>query len=108
MGYKTDYTLEVSAPHEDIPESLVQALVSNHFFEDRRDSEFFKNDTWYEWNEDMLKLSKLYPDVLFELSGEGEESSDIWTYWYRNGQLQGGLAQIVHPEFSEDKWETPS
>lgn len=33
---------------------------------------------WYENEDEMLELSQEFPEVLFKLHGEGEESGDIW------------------------------
>jgi hypothetical protein len=58
---------------------------------------------WYEHEEDMRKLSALFPDVLFTLSGEGEESGDIWKMYVKGGKSHSVSAEIVLPEFDETK-----
>lgn len=48
---------------------------------------------WYEWEQDMRRLSKKVPTVLFTLDGRGEEDGDIWVAYFK-----GGKAQVEHPE----------
>jgi hypothetical protein len=58
---------------------------------------------WYEHEEHMRKISLQYPDVIFELRGEGEESGDIWVKYFVNGKMQLCAAKIVFEEFDEKK-----
>ena len=60
---------------------------------------------WYSHDEDMRKLSERFPRVLFTLSGEGEESSDIWKKYYLNGKCQVAKAQITIDKFDPEKLE---
>ena len=59
------------------------------------DGETYK---WYGYEADMLALSNRYRNLLFELTGEGEESGDMWKAWYRNGKHVRVQAQIVFVE----------
>lgn len=59
------------------------------------DGETYK---WYGYDSDMLGLSDKYRNLLFELTGEGEESGDLWKSWYRNGKSVRAEAQIVFVE----------
>lgn len=58
---------------------------------------------WYDHREHMTKLSKLYPNVLLELTGEGEDPGDLWKEYYKNGKMQFVKAQIIYEEFDESK-----
>ena len=58
---------------------------------------------WYTDDKEMLKLSKKFPDVLFKLHGEGEESDDIWERYFMNGKSQYCQAEIVIPPFDKSK-----
>lgn len=57
---------------------------------------------WYDWREDMKMLSQEWPNVLFALSGDGEEH-DLWKAWFRNGRMAEAEARIVYDEPDLDK-----
>ena len=54
---------------------------------------------WYEYDTNMLKLSREFPNYLFTLHGEGEEAGDIWNRYYFNGKTQTEKAKITFDEF---------
>ena len=56
---------------------------------------------WYEHEEHMRVFTKKYPTILFELSGEGEESEDFWKEYYLNGKMQHCEGEITFPPFDE-------
>lgn len=56
---------------------------------------------WYGYKEDMLKISTKYPDVIFELSGVGENDGDMWCKYFLNGKYQEVMAQITYAPFDE-------
>lgn len=58
---------------------------------------------WYENEEDMKKLSAVFPDVLFRLYGEGEESGDLWLCYHKNGKSQHEPAVVSYGEFDPKK-----
>lgn len=58
---------------------------------------------WYDNENDMLFLSKEFPDVLFKLHGEGEENTDIWNKYFMNGKMQYCPAKIVYEPFDKNK-----
>lgn len=60
---------------------------------------------WYTHQEDMKKLSKKFPEIVFCLSGEGEESGDIWKEYYQNGKIFKTVAKIVFEDFDPEKLE---
>jgi len=70
--------------------------------------------TWYDHEDDMKRFSKFFPDVLFELSGEGENSGDmlsgegensgdIWRKYFLDGKMQIVNAKITFDDFDEEK-----
>ena len=53
---------------------------------------------WYEHENNIKILSERFPSVLFTLSGEGEESGDIWKKYFLNGKCQVAKAKITFDE----------
>jgi hypothetical protein len=106
MGYYTTFSLEVeNAPNDvdiiavlrDWEEDAMYALD-----ESGNTSESLK---WYDHVVDMRAFSGQWPDVLFILNGEGEESGDIWRKYFKNGKVQMAKAKITFDEFDKSKLE---
>lgn len=64
---------------------------------------FEESCKWYDHDKDMVAVSRDFPDTLFELSGEGEESGDIWKKYFLNGKVQVAKAKIIFEEFDVKK-----
>ena len=50
---------------------------------------------WYEYSENMTKLSNSYPEVTFILERNGEDDDDLVKHYYKNGEERSAKAQIV-------------
>ena len=62
--------------------------------------------SWYGYDEEMKELSKEYPEIVFELCGEGEDpGGDLWKAYYKGGKGKKYQAIITYPEFSENDLE---
>lgn len=115
MGYHTDFCLfahPVSDPEiaDSILEQLRQRDVINYALEDgysfvEDGVEFSSNEPvkWYDHEEDMRSVSEKFPDIHFELHGEGERNDDIWTQHFLGGKSQLCMAEIVIPPFDPSK-----
>jgi hypothetical protein len=55
--------------------------------------------------DEMLDLSKQFPETVFCLYGEGEGSEDMWYTYYKNGKLQHCPAKITFDVYDESKLE---
>lgn len=97
MGYYTYYRLEVygkSNVYDIIHELRKWSEGANYAFD--ADGDTLENCKWYDYNEEMVEFSKKYPEVLFVIFGEGEESSNIWRTFYLNGKYEKQPAKIVY------------
>ena len=56
---------------------------------------------WYGHDRDMRAISKEFPTTLFILDGEGEDSGDIWTSYYKGGKSVTYVAEITIAPFNE-------
>lgn len=82
----------------------------NHFDEYLFEEEVFDFEMdsngeckWYEHDEEMIELSKQFPETVFCLYGNGEENSDTWYTYYKNGKKQYCPAKITYDEYDESK-----
>lgn len=131
MGYQTRYSLKweplgdephkPNCPHATpknarfCPECGVEvghigldAIVGAHIASTEMHWALAENGTtcdackWYDHAEDMKALSKTLPNVLFTLSGEGEESGDVWRKYFLNGKMQTAKAVITVAPFKKE------
>lgn len=103
MGYYTRYKLKVSKEPEGLAERFNKTADYGESFYEHLVSGNEDSVKWYEHDENMRAVSKEYPDILFTLYGEGEESGDIWVKYYKNGKSQVANAQIKFDEFDPKK-----
>lgn len=121
MGYYTTYDLEVEATEVKVPIHAYDAdgnpvTVYKHSYYEASDfikeiedltgysdNIFGDSVKWYDHEKDMRTISRKYPEVTFILSGEGEESGDIWKKYFKNGRMFVAKARIVFPEYDESK-----
>lgn len=60
-----------------------------------RDGRGHSSSKWYDYEDDMKKMSTAIPGVVFHLRGEGEENGDIWDLFALDGKVQKHYAQII-------------
>lgn len=58
---------------------------------------------WYLHEDDLVTLSKRFPDVVFTLHGVGEEPEDIWIKYFKGGKVQTEKAEFKIASFDEAK-----
>lgn len=118
MGYYTDYALSVfraensgdgSIKMKDyIPTNLEDQIKGEiekmSVFEDGNIQDaYYVNTTWYDHEQDMRLLSAKFPDMVFWLSGHGDDAEDIWDKYFIGGKMQACYAEIVRGEFDPTK-----
>jgi hypothetical protein len=101
MGYYTDYKLEYKGDLDQ--ETLITKLeeVSGYRWWDNYLT--LPDVKWYEHDHHMEVISREYPDILFILTGEGEESGDVWRKYFKNGLSKYDRAELSFPEFDESQ-----
>lgn len=106
MPYLTCYSLQMESS---IPAEHGKAIaVLRESSEDAGNALFSTGDSdrwwkWYKHEDDMRQLSSRFPDILFTLSGKGEENEDIWVKYFKAGRMQVSHAKITLDEFDEHK-----
>ncbi|MAG26473.1 hypothetical protein CMI47_13070 [Candidatus Pacearchaeota archaeon] len=107
MGYYTQFSLDFEAPTKKSRDEVISYFEANRDNMECyawREKAYGTDDCkWYTYDDDMHALSKLFPNVLFKLSGVGEDHSDMWCAYYKVGKVQFERAQIVYAEFDESK-----
>lgn len=103
MGYYT--TFEVAVIEGCLDDDIVKILreeTSYTFEEDSENSVFADHIKWYTRQDDMLRISRRYPNVVFRVRGNGEESGDVWQTFYKNGKYSDWkLTPQTYPEYDE-------
>jgi hypothetical protein len=56
---------------------------------------------WYGHEKDMRAYSVKFPNTIFILEGEGEESGDIWKEYHKDGKMQRCKAKVSFDSFDE-------
>jgi len=100
MGYYTRHELEIvqgDNNETDYQEEISELADYGYLFDNEC--------KWYEHEKDMREYSKKYPETVFALKGEGEESGDIWTEYYKDGKMQRAKAKIVVDDYNESLLE---
>lgn len=102
MGYYTGYDLKWKPPVNLIGiDDLIGAYIESHEGMDNAlepSGSEKESTTWYDHEEDMIEMSKVFPGIIFTLHGEGEESGDIWNKYFKDGVMQVAKATITVEE----------
>lgn len=94
MSYATFYFMEISHERPNIDEvaAAVADLADPHGT--APDPQFWKqvlqgelDAKWYESEAHLRRISRRWPNVLFTLSGEGEDHDDQWIQYHQNGRM---------------------
>lgn len=111
MGYYTKYTLTI---HEGTADLAAVQLVLDKIMTNGKGSEtYYDPDSatitsdgtimWYDHDEDMAELSRIFHGVVFCLDGEGEDTGDIWKCYYKNGLCQICRSTMMFPPYDDTK-----
>lgn len=96
MGYFTRYYLETEPADDEIFELLFVSNPDAKYALSAND-----RSQWYDHEQQIREFSKEFPDTLFILEGEGDDSGDIWRKYFKNGKMQYCPAIISFDEYNE-------
>ena len=104
MGYYTTFELNIEKNPDNIEMKDVIEKINEiagwKMFEDL-DNEYC-HAKWYDFETEMAEVSKLFPNTVFSLSGEGEDSDDLWRAYFKNGVVKIYQARIL---YDDENWE---
>lgn len=95
MGYYTYY--DISENSEEVQQAIEEK--SQYSFHCGRTGAV----KWYAWKDDCLAVSRIFPEELIYLEGDGEEQGDQWKAYFKNGKAQVSKAVITFEPFDESK-----
>ena len=96
MGYYTNYELQTvsGTDYETNYEQEISDFIDYNPFDEPT--------KWYRYEKEMKEFSQKHPNVVFEISGEGEENGDLWKAYFKNGKMQMCKAKIIYDDFNEN------
>lgn len=112
MGYYTYYTGKVLTDKTK-EEAIANAIAKLDAFNDGENRQYktiaevidFDSIKWYTCFSDMDEISKMFPDEIIMIHGEGEDKGDLWKAYFKNGKHVVHYAKIVYDEFDEKELE---
>lgn len=118
MGYYTSYSMDVTGFDETTLTKLIAMMREKDLLGYVFDAEYLldKNGTtisfspydtqkWYLHDEDMLDISRKFPDMTFKLVGTGEDPDDRWYTLYHNGECETIHSVITWPDPKKIQWK---
>ena len=119
MGYYTYYSMEArKIKDKNEFDAIIEEMTELELYGDNGifcESSYYEQDheaffrvcddaKWYDHTYDMVKFSKVFPNVVFRLHGDGEDRDDMWNEYYHNGEVEECRAQIIYPEPCNIEW----
>ena len=107
MGYYTYFEMEMENLDDNsnvTEEEVIKTLIKESAWFDEWDRGkyfeelFYDGLKWYDWEDDMKKVSLSFPNVVFSLMGRGEEYDDLWKCVFYKGKSFYSPAKIIYDE----------
>ena len=114
MSYVGDFTLSADIGDQntfELVDKAVAAMNSYMDFDSYEDCHAVWrdiNDTWRAHEEDLLALSKKFPQILFVLECQGEIASDLWRQFFQDGKMQFCPAYSTFWPYISNRMKEPS
>jgi len=102
MGYYTYFTIiPIEDPNDEFDSFMKELAEKSGYWE----GEDGPQDCikWYDWQRDCQEISKHYPNLLVEITGDGEETDDFWYARIKNGYIEHHNAIILYPPIETEK-----
>lgn len=109
MGYYTYFEITIPAKFDELDVIEKLEKISEYKFESSRSNEKTKTFAtaesykWYDHESNMFELSEMFPKILFQVDGDGEESDDLWRTYYLNGKSQDVEVKTVYGKLNMKK-----
>lgn len=101
MGYYTYFTITpVHDPDDQFNDFMKELGKKSDYWEDENGPEDCIK--WYDWQSDCQDISKHYPNLLVEITGDGEEPDDFWYARIKNGDIEYHNAIILYPPIESE------
>ena len=108
MGYSTNFSLELVDVYDPkIEDAIIDKLkdLDVIYYALNEDLSSYEAVNWYDYENDMLSLSRAFPDVHFILHGLGAANEDIWDHHFIGGKAAKYRAEIFIPPLNMDDLE---
>ena len=60
---------------------------------------------WSTWKDDMIEISRMFPDVRFRLAGSCDYPDDNWHSYFENGKVEECKSIITYEQPVEIQWD---
>jgi len=100
MGYYTAYNLKITPNNNNI---LEEFSVLHEGYGVDWNGESSGECKWYEHEDDLKEFSIKYPQFVFTLKGNGEETGDLWIKYFKGGKMQRSEGKVTFEPFDVDK-----
>lgn len=115
MGYLTGYNMTVRNINKQqllkLNELLVHKEIIDYALEqgemtNTNEASFATRDfvKWYNYEIDIIEVSQQFPDCVFLLEGDGEDSLDYWREYFKNGEIEYCPGTLTYHEPQQIKW----
>ena len=102
MGYLTYFSLTIldEKGNEIVGDEIIKKIrenceAANYAFGEMGHAE--DSCKWYDCTEDFTELSKMFPNNILMVIGDGEESDDRWISYFMNGKTQHCPGEMTYP-----------
>ena len=101
MGYITQFHIEVETSDDSIIAGLDSFLNGSDFsgyqYDRIRESVWYCEGKWGDWEDHMILLSTRFPGLRFVVDGDGDSQDDLWRAYVLDGKLVQHAAIIDFP-----------